>query len=278
METMEDFRVNAPERPASDEEPSGLRRWLPPVVFDGWQAVAVRVEEFRRWAAPEISPDEVVEREPERSFVPVMVLFGLALAVQYFQFSIPVVSDFLRYHDIRGRAAWMGFLVLKQWTLFVLMLLALAFKENSLDGIGFPKIDSRRLAIVLGLVGAAVGAALLNLPEMTLLEEQINYLLPNTPGERMLSVLVALTAAVVEESFFRCFAIVWIYRWSGHLGLAVVFPAIVFAAGHAYLSWENVLFAFAAALVFSALFLWKRDLYWPMVIHFAVNNLNLFSG
>jgi membrane protease YdiL (CAAX protease family) len=261
METMEDFRVNVPERPGAEEEPSGLRRWLPPVVFDGVQAAAGRV----------------VEREPERSFVPVMLLFGLALAVQYFQLSIPVVSDFLRYHDIRGRAAWMGFLILKQWTLFVLMLLALALKENTLDDIGFPKIDSRRLALALGLAGAAVGAALLNLPQMTLLEEQINYMLPNTPGERVLSVLVAFTAAVVEESFFRGFAIVWIYRWSGHLGLAVVFPAIVFASGHAYLSGENVVFAFLVALVFSALFLWRRDLYWPMVIHFAINNLDLFN-
>ncbi len=278
MDTMDDLRVNLPERTAEDDSPSGLQRWLPPVVYDLGEGVAGRLEAFKRWAAPPVDPDLEVELEPERRFMPVMVLFGLALLVQYGQFSVPVVSEFLEHHDIRARAAWMGFLIIKQWTLFVLMLLALAFKENKLSSIGFPELDSRRLFVVLGLVGLAMGAAVLNLPNMTLLEQQINYLLPNSAGERSLSVLTAFTAAVVEETFFRGFAIVWIYRWSGHLGLAVIFPALVFAAGHAYLSWANVPFAFAGALVFSALFLWKRDLFWPMVLHFAINNIDLFSS
>lgn len=280
---MEDLRVNTPEAAPSKESEGGLRQWLPPVVYPWFGQFAGRVEEFKRWAAPageaESEPELEAERlgERERRFVPVAVLLGLALLAQYVQFSMPVVSDFLQFHDIRARPAWMAFLIFKQWTLFVLILLALALKEERLESVGFPRLGQRRLAFAGVLMAVTLGAALLNLPRLTPLEAQINWLLPAFPVERVLSVLTALTAAVVEETFFRGFAIVWTYRWSGHLGVAVLFPALVFAAGHSYLSWANVPFALLAALVFSGLFLWKRDLYWPMVIHFAVNNLDLFS-
>lgn len=222
------------------------------------------VREFERWAAPEVPP----EREAERSLTPVAVLLGLALVFQYAQLAIPAVRAYLQDFDSNYRASWAGFTIIKQALLFVLLLIVLQVKEGSLAGIGFPRADARRWTLAIGLVVFFLGAALLRTPDYTPLEAAIHWSDPLHPGERALWVLLALTAAVVEETFFRGFAVVWTYRWSGHLPLAILFPAIVFAAGHAYAGWMNVGFAFLAALVFSAVFLWRRDLYWPMVAHF----------
>ena len=156
------------------------------------------LEEFERWAAPEVEPERApgIEQEQERSFLPVAVLLGVAL---------------------------------------------------------------------------------LHRPSYSLAEAGLYWMVPLWTGERVLSVALALTAAVVEETFFRGFAIVWTYRWSGSLPFAVLFPALVFSAGHAYLGWLNILFAFAVTLGFSAIFLWRRDLYWLMVVHFVIDVLDLLA-
>jgi len=242
-------------RPAA---PPAEPRWRPP-----W------VEAFEQWAAPAVAPER--EEEQERSFVPVGVLLGVALLVQYAQLGIGPVRDFLIDGNPLERPAWMGFTIVKQWGLFVLMLLVLRTREDSLNGIGFPRLDVRRIVIALAAVGFFVGAALVR----TAGPNADPWLVPTEPAERLLLVGLAVTTAIVEETFFRGFAVVWTYRWSRFLLLAVLFPAVIFASGHAYLSWLNVLFAFAAAVGFSLLFMWRRDLYWPMVIHFVVNVLDL---
>ncbi len=238
------------------------RRWL---RLPGWW---VRVlEEFERWAAPAGEPD--ADEEP--SFAPVALLLGLALAAQYAQLRIPALRAFLEHGNILYRTSWMGFTILKQAALFVLALAALRIREQPLASIGFPRLDARRLALAIALVGFFLGAALVHRSEYLATEGAQHWMVPLWTGERLLWVLLAFTAAVVEETFFRGFALVWTYRWSRHLPLAVLLPAAVFAAGHGYLGWLNVAFAFAVALVFSLFFLWRRDLYWLMVLHFLID-------
>ncbi|MDA2913227.1 CPBP family intramembrane metalloprotease [Acidobacteriia bacterium AH_259_A11_L15] len=243
----------APGREAVGRRARRWRAWRP-----GW------LGEFERWAGPAAEPERAAEQE--RSLVPVAVLLGLALLGQVAQYGIPEVRAYLEQGNVDYRASWIGFTLLKQWALFLLMLVALRTKEERLESVGFPPMDFRRLTLGFLLVVFSLGAALLHRPDA-----MDYWLVPYWPGERALWVVLAGTAAVVEESFFRGFAIVWLYRWSGHLPLAVVFPALIFAAGHGYLGWANVLVAFGLALGFSGLFLWRRDLYWPMVLHFLIN-------
>ena len=244
------------------------RRWL---RLPGWW---VRVlEEFEGWAAP--APEPEADEEP--SFAPVALLLGLALAAQYAQLWIPPVRAFLEERDILYRASWAGFTVLKHAALLVLVLVALRIREQPLASIGFPRLDARRLALAIALVGFFLGAALVHRSEYLVTEGAQHWMVPLWPEERLLWVLLAFSAAVVEETFFRGFALVWTYRWSRHLPLAVLLPAAVFAAGHGYLGWANVVLAFAASLVFSLVFLWRRDLYWLMVLHFLIDALILLA-
>ena len=237
------------------------------------------LEEFERWAAPEAEPEREpgIEHEQERSFLPVAVLLGVALLVQYAQFYHPAVRAYLENRDILYRASWIGFTIFKQWGLFVLMLVVFAVKEERLAGVGFPRLDARRVTVALVLVGFFLGAALLHRPNYSLAEAGLYWMVPLWTGERVLSVALALTAAVVEETFFRGFAIVWTYRWSGSLPFAVLFPAVVFSAGHAYQGWQTLLPIFVLTLGFSAFFLWRRDLYWLMVVHFLINVRDLLA-
>jgi len=244
------------------------RRWL---RLPRWWVETV--EEFERWAAPAAEPD--ADEEP--SFAPVALLLGLALLAQYAQLWIPPVRAFLEERDVLYRASWAGFTVLKHAVLFLLMLVALRIREQPLASLGFPRLDARRLALAIVLVGFFLGAALVRRPEYLATESAQHWMTPLWTGERLLWVLLAFSAAVVEETFFRGFALVWTYRWSRHVPLAVLLPAAVFAAGHGYLGWPNVAFAFAAALVFSLVFVWRRDLYWLMVAHFLIDALILLA-
>lgn len=250
--------------------PAEPRPWL---RAPGWWARSV--EAFERWAAPEVEAE--FREEQERSFVPVAVLLGLALGAQIVQLAHPAVRAYLQEHDVLYRGSWLGFTMLKQWALFALMLVALRIREERLESVGFPRLDARRVTLAVVLVGFFLGVALLHRPSFPESEAVRVWDVPFWPGERALEVGLALTAALVEETFFRGFAVVWIYRWSGHLPLAVVFPALLFAAGHAYLGWLNVAFAFGAAVVFALVFIWRRDLYWPMVAHFLIDALVLLA-
>lgn len=228
-----------------------------------------QVSAFDQWAAPAVEPER--EEEQERSFVPVGVLLAVALAGQYLQLLIPPIRAYLLNGQVLERPAWVGFTLAKQWALFALMLLALRVKDESLGRIGFPSFNARRIMVALGAVGFFLGVALVHRSGAP----AGSWMVPVEPLERVLFVALALTAAIVEETFFRGFAVVWTYRWSRHLPLAVLFPAAIFAAGHAYLSWLNVGFAFLVAMLFSLAFVWRRDLYWLMLIHFLVDVVDL---
>src|SRR3972149_3339798 len=183
------------------------RRWprLP-----GWWVRGLG--EFDRWAAPALEP----EADEEPSFAPVALLLGLALAAQYAQLWIPPVRAFLEERDILYRASWAGFTVLKHAALLVLVLAALRIREQPLASIGFPRLDARRLGLGLVLVGVFLGAALVHRSEYLATEGAEHWMVPLWPEERLLWVLLAFSAAVVEETFFRGFALVWAYRWGRH--------------------------------------------------------------
>src|SRR3989344_8880536 len=129
------------------------RRWL---RLPGWWLEGV--EEFERWSAPAAEP----EADEEPSFAPVALLLGLALAAQYAQLWIPPVRAFLEERDILYRASWAGFTVLKHAAFLVLVLAALRIREQPLASIGFPRLDARRLALGIVLVGVFLCAALVH--------------------------------------------------------------------------------------------------------------------
>jgi membrane protease YdiL (CAAX protease family) len=86
-----------------------------------------------------------------------------------------------------------------------------------------------------------------------------------------LVLLIIVRAGVVEELFYRGFAIERLQAVGLNKYLAAGIPLIVFSVGHWRGGWANIVIALALGAVFSAYYLWRRDLVANMIGHFAVD-------
>lgn len=83
--------------------------------------------------------------------------------------------------------------------------------------------------------------------------------------------LVVLRAGVVEELFYRGYAIERLQALGLNRFVAAAIPLVIFAAGHWTGGAANILIALALGAVLAAFYLWHRDLVANMIGHFAVD-------
>lgn len=86
-----------------------------------------------------------------------------------------------------------------------------------------------------------------------------------------LSFLVVLRAGIVEELFYRGYAIERLQRLGLNRWWAGFLPLLVFGVAHVTNGWANVLLALALGLVLMLVYLWRRDLLANMIGHFLVD-------
>lgn len=87
--------------------------------------------------------------------------------------------------------------------------------------------------------------------------------------------LTVLRAGVVEELFYRGYAMERVKWLTGSTLLAWIIPLGVFTSGHLYLGWAGVLNAGLMGAVLAAFYWWRRDLLANMVSHFLVDFIPL---
>ncbi len=85
--------------------------------------------------------------------------------------------------------------------------------------------------------------------------------------------LIVVRAGVVEELFYRGFAIERLQAVGLSRAAAVVIPLAIFAVGHWTGGAANILIALALGGVLTAFYLWRRDLVANMFAHFLVDFL-----
>lgn len=83
--------------------------------------------------------------------------------------------------------------------------------------------------------------------------------------------LVVLRAGVVEELFYRGYAIERLQALGLNRFVAAGIPLIIFAAGHWTGGAANILIALALGAILAGFYLWHRDLVANMIGHFAVD-------
>jgi len=88
---------------------------------------------------------------------------------------------------------------------------------------------------------------------------------------RWLLILVVVRAGVVEELFYRGYAIERLQAVGLNKYLAAAVSLLVFSLGHWTGGPVNILIAFALGGALSASYLWRRDLVANMIAHFAVD-------
>jgi membrane protease YdiL (CAAX protease family) len=86
-----------------------------------------------------------------------------------------------------------------------------------------------------------------------------------------LVIAIVVRAGVVEELFYRGYAIERLQAAGLNKYWAAAIPLIIFSLGHWKGGWANIAIAFALGIVLSVSYLWRRDLVANMIGHFAVD-------
>jgi uncharacterized protein len=196
---------------------------------------------------------------------PLATWIGLFLAL----FSMIIIRDvFRRFAPDAGAGAT----VLKESLMFLsagIVLWLLRFREGqSLRSIGLgtsPWWKSALWGLVTGAIclGVAVGLAVL-----THYGQGTSYLdkLPVS-----IVTMVVLRAGIVEELFYRGYAIERLQAVGVGRAAAVALPLIVFSVAHWTGGLANILIAFVTGAVLTAFYLWRKDLVANMIGHFLVD-------
>jgi membrane protease YdiL (CAAX protease family) len=83
--------------------------------------------------------------------------------------------------------------------------------------------------------------------------------------------LIVIRAGVVEELFYRGYAIERLQALGLNRYLAAAVPLLIFGVGHWTGGWANILIALALGAILAGFYLWRRDLVANMIGHFMVD-------
>ena len=88
----------------------------------------------------------------------------------------------------------------------------------------------------------------------------------------MLLVFILVTVvAVAEETIFRGYLILRFKAVTGRTGAAALLSSIVFSLGHGYEGMAGVISVFSLGVILAIVYLWRKSLVAPIVIHFLTD-------
>jgi membrane protease YdiL (CAAX protease family) len=88
------------------------------------------------------------------------------------------------------------------------------------------------------------------------------------PGELILASCLVVIVALAEETIFRGYLILRFSRITNNLISAIILSALIFSIGHGYEGSAGVVTVAALGAVFAIIFVWRRSLVAPIVMHF----------
>jgi uncharacterized protein len=94
------------------------------------------------------------------------------------------------------------------------------------------------------------------------------FLTARGPAEFLLAFVLVLVVAVAEEIIFRGYLILRLTNVTGSTTAAVVLSSLIFALGHGYEGTAGVVTVGFLGLVFAVVYVWRRSLVAPIVMHF----------
>ena len=106
---------------------------------------------------------------------------------------------------------------------------------------------------------------------------QISHLLPKTQIQKIIWVIMALSASVSEESAFRGFVLTRLNSHIGNWWLTILIASLFFSLGHLYQGFSGMIFAGLYGASFSVLFLWRKSLFPCITAHFIQDIIPLFA-
>jgi len=92
-------------------------------------------------------------------------------------------------------------------------------------------------------------------------------LLPHTPAQFALAILLVIVVAISEEFIFRGYLIRRFASSTGSLALAIILATVIFAFGHGYEGTAGVITVGFIGLIYALVFVWRGSLLAPVVMH-----------
>lgn len=102
------------------------------------------------------------------------------------------------------------------------------------------------------------------------------FLTPTSGPEYLLALVLLVVVAVTEETIFRGYLLLRFRTVTRSAVLAVALSTILFALGHGYEGSVGLIAVGTLGLVFALVYLWRRSLVAPTVMHFVQNFIGLF--
>ena len=168
--------------------------------------------------------------------------------------------------------------ILRDLGLLALVLLLLARAGEPLAAIGWVRLRAGReawLGLALSiplLVGVQVVQALLRAAGLSGPPTTAPSVTPaHGLGDVVLAIVLVVVVAIAEETIFRGYLILRFAEALRSRAWAVVASSVVFAIGHGYEGGAAVLTVGLTGVVFAIVYLWRRSLVAPVVMHFVLD-------
>ncbi|MBP1151826.1 type II CAAX endopeptidase family protein [Methylocaldum sp. RMAD-M] len=101
------------------------------------------------------------------------------------------------------------------------------------------------------------------------------YLRPESLPQSVLATLLVAVVAIAEETIFRGYLILRFKGLGASSAGAVALSAFIFSLGHGYEGSAGVITVGAAGLIFGMIYLWRRSLVGPVVLHFLLDFIGI---
>jgi membrane protease YdiL (CAAX protease family) len=175
-----------------------------------------------------------------------------------------------------------GATILRDLSLVVLVLFFLWRNGESFRAIGW-RAEHVWQEVLVGLVlfaplfaGASWLDGLLHAAGLSAPSTPLPSLTPTRSiGELALAVVLVAVVAFAEETLFRGYLILRLESVTGSPAAAVLLSAVVFSLGHGYEGSAGVLTVGAMGALFAVVYLWRRSLVAPIVMHLLQDLLSI---
>ncbi len=185
--------------------------------------------------------------------------------------------------DVPGARARIYYrIVVGEWLFTACVIAAWKIQGRSWAGLMLGQTSPLRLGAGLAFAATIVGLLWLQRRAIFARPDRIEEvrqrlgfadpLLPHTPAEHRIFIVVSVTAGICEEILFRGFVMWYFTVWTGPVP-AVVASSLIFGFGHIYLSLAHVPRTALVGVIFALLVLATGSL-WPVIIIHAALDLN----
>jgi membrane protease YdiL (CAAX protease family) len=170
-----------------------------------------------------------------------------------------------------------GSTILSDIPLLCLVLFFVWRNRESFPSIGLTLRNGWREAAVGGvlfvplLLGMSLIEKILRAGGLSVPQEAPSFLVPSGAAQVALALLLLVVVAVCEEVIFRGYLIRRFTALSRNPVWALVLSSGIFAMGHGYERSGGVVGVGILGLIFGAIYLWRKSLVAPMVMHFIQN-------